>query len=314
MKPTAALAALLLVAACSSSSSSGPTTTAPTTSPSKPAVEITPLEGRPSALVVHDTTLWVADDERGVVLRLDATTGRQLGDPIAVTPHPIAIDADATSVWVADRGGDLTRIDATSAVADPPISLGGQLTDVLLVAGTVWVADIETSTVHLLDEATGALIGDLLPPAGVVRLAATPTTVWLSNFDHTISSIGIADHALGAPIAVGNGPIGLAVDEQQVWVANSDDGTIDRVPLTAGSPRGGAIKVGSGPVGVTIAGDFVWVVNHDAHTATRLARADGRVVDQAIALGMTPRGSSVGPAGVWVAGVDPSAVVLIKSS
>jgi len=313
VKRAASLLLATMLVACSSGSSSAPTTSTTTTAPAPaPHVEITPLEGRPSALVASGSTLWVADDDRGVVLRLDATSGRQLGDPIAVTPHPIAIDADATSVWVADRDGDVTRIDPVTATPADPISLGGQVTDLIIAGGAVWVADIEADTVHVLDEATGALAVDLVLPAGAVRLAASPTTIWASNLDHTVSSIGIADHALGQPIAVGNGPIGLAVDGEHVWVANSDDGTVSRVAITGGATASPALTVGSGPIGVVIAGDFVWVTNHDSHTATRLARADGHVVDQVIALGMTPRDVTVGAAGVWVAGVDPSAVVLIK--
>ena len=131
------LAACLIVtalAACSSTTEHSPA----------PHAEISPLQGRPSAVAVGGGSVWVADDARGVVLRLDPSNGIQRGAPIAVSPHPVAIDADDRTVWVADRAGTITRIDTTKAtVTGSPIELGGQVVDVLADGPGTWVADIE---------------------------------------------------------------------------------------------------------------------------------------------------------------------------
>jgi len=98
----AAFVVAATILACSSASTQ-PTST--TTAPARSRVEISPLEGRPSALAVGAGAVWVADDERGVVLRLDEHSGKQFGPAIAVSPHPIAIDVSDSKVWVADRAG-----------------------------------------------------------------------------------------------------------------------------------------------------------------------------------------------------------------
>ncbi len=303
---------LLSVAACTSSSSperssSNPpgTTAAPTTA--APPVEITPLEGRPSAVAVTGSTLWVADDERGVVLRLDARNGRQLGAPIPVTPHPIAMDATATDVWVGDRDGDVTRIDAATSTAAAAIPLGGQLTDLVVDGATVWVADIEAGTVTPIDVATRTAGAPIVVPDGAVRVARTASGLAVTNLDHTVTTIDRDTHALSSPVTVGNGPIGIAAaPDGSLWVANSDDGTVQRV-------GGSSTKVGSSPTAVAFVGDELCVVNHDSHDLTRIATATGQVVGR-VSLGSTPRDLAVADAGVWVAAIDPSAVILVTAA
>ena len=306
----ALLAGLVALAACTSSSPSRSSESGPSSSSAggaRHAIEVTPLEGRPSALVVHGDTVWVADDDRGLVLRLDATDGRQLGPPIAVTPHPIAIDADATNVWVGDRDGDLTRVDIATGAASAPIALGGQLTDLVSDGTTVWVADIEAGTITPVRVADGAVAAPIQVPEGVVRIALTGDGLAITNLEKSVTTIDRATGALSAPTEVGNGPIGIAAaDDGTVWVANSDDGTLQRV----GGPT---IKVGSSPTAVAIAGDEVYVIDHDSRDIARVSRVTGQLVAQ-VALGSTPRDLSIGATGVWVAAIDPSAAILVTAA
>lgn len=59
-------------------------------------------------------------------------------------------------------------------------------------------------------------------------------------------------------IAVGDGPVALAVGAGAVWVANSGDGTVSRI-----DPRTNhviaTIPVGHRPQGIAIAAGAVWV-------------------------------------------------------
>jgi streptogramin lyase len=63
------------------------------------------LEGRPSAVAHGHGALWVADDERGVVLRLDLADGTPLGEPIPASARPTAIAVADDAIWVSDPGG-----------------------------------------------------------------------------------------------------------------------------------------------------------------------------------------------------------------
>lgn len=313
MRAAAAVAAVALFACSNSGNRSAPTTMAATHS----RVEISPLEGRPSAVAVGAGAVWVADDERGVVLRLDERSGRHLGSPIAVSAHPIAIDVSDNgvnqgTVWVADRAGTVTRIDvATVTVTDAPIELGGHLVDLLVDGAQVWVGDIETNTVHILDAATGALTGQVAVADGVVRLAAGPSGVWVTNRDHTVTRIDRATHTVGPPVEVGAGPIGITVAQGVAWIANADDATISRLSADDGHPIGPAVEVSGAPIGVVIAGNDAWVVQQDARAVTRLDPRTGAVVERSIDLHMRPRDAASSSAGTWVVGIDPPSAVLV---
>ncbi|HEX5922892.1 MAG TPA: protein kinase [Baekduia sp.] len=67
----------------------------------------------PLDLVVSGTTVWVASYLDDAVVRLDARTGKTIGEPIAVGRNPFAIVAHGGQVWVTNlASGTVSRIDA----------------------------------------------------------------------------------------------------------------------------------------------------------------------------------------------------------
>jgi DNA-binding beta-propeller fold protein YncE len=72
----------------------------------------TKVGGAPSALAGNHTWVFVADRKRGVVQRLNATTGRIAGAPIKVGKTPMALRVGVGAAWVANRGsGTISRIE-----------------------------------------------------------------------------------------------------------------------------------------------------------------------------------------------------------
>jgi streptogramin lyase/predicted Ser/Thr protein kinase len=67
----------------------------------------------PLDLVVSGTTVWVASYLDDAVVRLDARTGKTIGEPIAVGRNPFAIVAHGDHVWVTNlASATVSRIDA----------------------------------------------------------------------------------------------------------------------------------------------------------------------------------------------------------
>jgi streptogramin lyase/predicted Ser/Thr protein kinase len=67
----------------------------------------------PLDLVVSGNTVWVASYLDDAVVRLDARTGKSIGEPIAVGRNPFAIVAHGNHVWVTNlASGTVSRIDA----------------------------------------------------------------------------------------------------------------------------------------------------------------------------------------------------------
>jgi streptogramin lyase/predicted Ser/Thr protein kinase len=66
----------------------------------------------PLDLVVSGNTVWVASYLDDAVVRLDARTGKAIGEPIAVGRNPFAIVAHGGHVWVTNlASGTVSRID-----------------------------------------------------------------------------------------------------------------------------------------------------------------------------------------------------------
>jgi len=293
---TALLAVLALAAACTSGGH-------------KPATVVTvPIAGRPSALTVAGGMVWVADDQGGVVVTVDAAKGRAVGAPIKVGPSPIALAASSTTVWVGDATGTLTRLDvARREAVGQPIEVGGVVSGIAVDGSAVWVVDNEHGTLIRVDAATG----DVGPPAtftsGAVRVAADRGAVWVTNGENTVTPVG------GAPVTVGTGPIGLAVRNGVVWVTNSEDDTVSRIVSGPASGPVPATVVGKAPVAVVAGADGAWVVSQDVRQLTRLDPSTGKVA-RTTSISTRPRGISLGSDRVWIAGVEPSAVIGVLRS
>jgi streptogramin lyase/predicted Ser/Thr protein kinase len=66
----------------------------------------------PLGIAISGTTVWVASYLDDAVVRLDARTGKAIGNPIAVGRNPFAIVAHGDHVWVTNlASGTVSRID-----------------------------------------------------------------------------------------------------------------------------------------------------------------------------------------------------------
>jgi peptide/nickel transport system substrate-binding protein len=114
--------------------------------------------GDPSGLAAAADTVWVADDESGIVARIDARTGAITGT-IRVGDAPAAVAATPTAVWVLDP------LDATASRIDPrrdavvaTVPLGGEPAGLALAGGSLWVTDKQPETVFRVGLRRGDVI------------------------------------------------------------------------------------------------------------------------------------------------------------
>ena len=243
----------LLFAACTDGDGERERTTRTTV---EPVTERTDLPGWPSAVAVGAGSVWVADDGRDVIVRLDELTGEIEGAPIAVGPDPVALDHDGTQLLVAHATGRVTIV-AEDGVIGVPFELGGALSDVAAGDGAAWVADIERSAVHRIDVDRRAVDRTVAVPPGAVRLALAPDRLWVSNLEATVTAVDLTSGAVSEPVPVGSAPIGLSVTSAALWVANSEDDTVTRLHPMRRGPIGAPIAVGSAPIAVVADGDPV---------------------------------------------------------
>ncbi|HYN50277.1 MAG TPA: serine/threonine-protein kinase, partial [Thermoleophilaceae bacterium] len=114
-----------------------------------------------------------------------------------------------------------------------------------------------------------------------------------------------------ATIPAGDGPDGIAVDGNTVWVSNSRGNTLTQLDTETNKPTGERVPVGENPDQVVAEGGVVWVANTDSGTVTRLDAAPERDTPAEIAVGAGPEGLSLGAKFLWVANGDSDSVTRI---
>lgn len=225
----------------------------------------------PAGLAVEPGSLWVGDSVDSSVLELEPEGGAVLRTIEAppLTPPPVrpgkprggAIATGFGAVWFSSGNATITRIDpATGRVSTQIRHLGLTSDDTSQIAvgeGAVWVSSC-CSVVTRIDPRTNEVAavlegfdGPIAAGLGGVWLAATGDGEQLWRIEPSDRSRGNTQSR-----TIGPNPIGIAVGEGSLWVANGD-GTISRVDPTSYETT--TIRVGRHLGGIAVGDGAVWV-------------------------------------------------------
>ncbi len=196
------------------------------------SIEDIPVEGAKemsrllsgAGLAVGEGAVWVPDDERQVIYRIDPQTHQVVtrAAPGMAGGSGGFIGVGERSVWVIVGIGknELKRYSADTGAEEATIPLGSAGSDILAAFGSIWVTGTANDELYRIDPVANQVI---------------------------------------ATIDVHARPRSLAAGEGSVWVFNSGDGVVDRIDgktgkliatIETGEAARGAIDVGGG---------FVWV-------------------------------------------------------
>ena len=134
----------------------------------------------PIAIAVDATGVWVASEIASAITRVEPTSGTTLAAPILLQPaRPTALAAGAGAIWVTASDGSLTRIDPLAYRVTDTISLGGVPTAVLVTERDVWVADRQGEIRRLDVGDLSAEPENLATGGSPSALSAAERDVWL---------------------------------------------------------------------------------------------------------------------------------------
>jgi len=142
--------------------------------------------GARRAMAIGAGSVWVSNpvstafstDRLGRISRIDLRTGEVIAR-IRVPAPPLAIAADAHSVWVAlERGEDLWRIDPRDDIAAAAVRVG-PVVDLALGEGAVWSLGGD-GTLSRIDLATNTLTKQVALARGI-SIAAGHGAVWIAT-------------------------------------------------------------------------------------------------------------------------------------
>jgi len=151
------------------------------------------------------------------------------------------------------------------------------------------------------------------------RLVATPRR-WLIASAALLAAVAVVvvilllnggGVSVSAPIAVGRGPLRLAVGEGAVWVTSAPDGTLSRIDPRTRKAAGAPLRLGRGVSGVAVGAGSVWVTRSRSGQLIRVDPASGRV-EARVDLGGRPGAVVVAGGRVWVADDAGSGVTAIS--
>jgi YVTN family beta-propeller protein len=215
-----------------------------------------------AALAVGTGSVWVANSDAATVSRIDPFYDR-VSQTIRIRGTGLAgfgVSAVAFgfgSLWVAETGGTVSRVDPASGARLELVVVGGGSRAIAVGAGAVWVANAWDDTVSRIDP-TNVVTATIPVGRGPSAIAVGAGAVWVANgLDNTVSRIDAGTGAVQQTTRVGKRPTGIAAGAGAVWVANGG-GTVSRIdPRTNEVSK--TIRIGGSPAGVAAFGGSVWV-------------------------------------------------------
>jgi serine/threonine-protein kinase len=164
-----------------------------------PQLATVDLQGAPVALAVHGETLWVGLTDE--ILRLDFA-GRVLSRTSLESP-PIALAAGPGGVWIAERGGTLSRLDPEGTPRER-IAVGQRLVDLAVGQGSLW-ALTDSGTLLRIDPASGDVVSEVAVGPNPSAVASGENGIW-------VAVGGTAPRATALPRRFDTVPPGFEVD------------------------------------------------------------------------------------------------------
>jgi YVTN family beta-propeller protein len=173
------------------------------------------------------------------------------------------------------------RINPKSREVIQRIEVGSNPTAIAISERNVWVANGADGTVTEIDAATTGVVATIPVGALPAAVAAGPKGIWVANSgDDNLSLIDIdSARVVKTGVSGGDGPDGLLVDGDSLWVVSSADRTLLHLDARTGlAVSGDAIPVDAGAGDLILTQGSLWVANKSALSVTRVDPRSGRVL------------------------------------
>ena len=170
-------------------------------------------------------------------------------------------------------------------------------------------------------EANAGQVERIYPSGGGVpiQVGSEPSAVvfafdqlWVANTgDGTVRRVNTQNQPL-PPIPVGNGPSALVATQNRVWVANRLDDALVQID-SAGNVVGNPIQLGAPPSGLAAIRGYVWVAQSDAGQVVQIDEHNGQAVNS-VSVQNGPTAIAAGAGRVFVANGDGTVTAINPGS
>lgn len=163
-----------------------------------------PLPKGAGELAAGFGSVWSANFDSSTVSRIDPTTDRVIATIHTHGPAPGYITTGAGAVWVTESGDNnspdghtVARIDPATDRITARIRVGALPSGVLVIDGSVWVANHHSGTLSIIDPATNRLSKTV----GIVRVPVEPQPELLLRSSPRTLAISAGAIWTGVPVA-----------------------------------------------------------------------------------------------------------------
>ena len=203
---------------------------------------------------VSGNSVWLAVGRAHQLVRLNAKTGRLIGNPIKLPGPASSVAATRSAIWVALVPGEgapdtLLKIDPktgqTVASVEYPWGIGSITTS----PTAVWVAARRRARIQRVDPATGEVVKTLqIGRSRSTDIVYRDGSLWLATpDDNTVYKVSTRTGD-AIPISVGQQPRQLAVGKDTVYVTNFSSSDLYAIDAEQQPRRGRAARALGEPV------------------------------------------------------------------
>jgi DNA-binding beta-propeller fold protein YncE len=265
-------------------------------------------------------TVWFASQADGTLLRVDAASGKPIGDPVRVFEGPYRLAGAGTTLWtISSSVSEAAGIDA--AAADPKartIDLPSDPYDVAVGEGAVWIVANASGArtggqLIAIDPASGRVSGTRPSASTLVVVTTGHGAVWVIEESGAVLR-RVSPRALNteAKIRVGRGSSAVVADAAAVWVANGDAGRLLRIDPSSNRIMARIAVRASDSVSLAAGGGAIWWIDNYRGTASRIDVESNRAVGSPLRLGGPAGGAAVSGRTLWVAMPSARSVARIR--
>ena len=167
---------------------------------------------------------------------------------------------------------------------------------------------VAANALGLIDPERNEIIGQVDVGQQPSAVGSGEGGMWVANsIDGTVQRIDPEPQLVVHTVDVGLAPIDLVVANGSVWVANSGERSVSRINIETGRVVD-TIIVGNSPSAIAAGPGAIWVTNRGDGTVMRLDGATGEPMET-IPVGFAPSGLAVDDSGVWVISEDGGTLV-----
>jgi len=133
----------------------------------------------------------------------------------------------------------------------------------------------------------------------------------LATVSQIVASTGVQINSIG----VGHFPGNLCFDGTNVWVTNSNDGTVTEIVASTASVSG-TFSVGSSsytPIGICFDGTYIWTANKNVNNVSKILASNGSLINT-YSVGSAPTAVCFDGTYIWTANASGSVTKLIAST